>query len=172
MAYCPNCGSQVKDSHHYCGTCGKGLSESSKLEDESPLEVNRDGFLSRRSIKYVNELLNGERKLDYESVAFKQLSRDVNAGFADFARLSMVEDLNLLLLWMSGVNTESLTKSVEDMNTSQYQDRLGALGLIRTLRMYDDALQTEFEATFEDRLQDLIEFGNGEVSKDEIPEWL
>ncbi|WP_152423907.1 zinc-ribbon domain-containing protein [Natronobacterium lacisalsi] len=27
MPYCPNCGDQVKDIHHYCGSCGQALSD-------------------------------------------------------------------------------------------------------------------------------------------------
>jgi hypothetical protein len=61
-----------------------------------------------RSLSYVNDLLKGEQELDRNSVSYTQLSRDVSAAFADFARLAMVSDLDLLHLWASGSNTNAL----------------------------------------------------------------
>ncbi|WP_267643860.1 hypothetical protein [Haloarchaeobius amylolyticus] len=132
------------------------------------MAVDRDGFLSVRSLSYVNELLNGERELDRDSVSYTQLSREVSAAFADFARLAMVNDLDLLLLWAAGSNTGALSMSVDEMNSNQFRDWLAAIGLGRTLRMYDDALHTEFEDEFNDRLQKLIEFANEELDDEEI----
>jgi hypothetical protein len=134
------------------------------------MAVDRDGFLSLRSLSYVNELLNGERELDRDSVSYTQLSREVSAAFADFARLAMVNDLDLLLLWAAGSNTDALSMSVDNMNSNQLRDWLAAIGLGRTLRMYDDALHTEFEDEFNDRLQKLIEFANEELDDEEISE--
>ena len=170
MPYCPNCGSSVKAVHHYCGSCGQALSEIAESESDPPMAVDRDGFLSVRSLSYVNELLNGERELDRDSVSYTQLSREVSAAFADFARLAMVNDLDLLLLWAAGSNTDALSMSVDDMNSNQFRDWLAAIGLGRTLRMYDDALHTEFEDEFNDRLQKLIEFANEELDDEEISE--
>ena len=168
MPYCPNCGSRVKAVHHYCGSCGQALSEIAESESDPPMAVDRDGFLSLRSLSYVNELLNGERELDRDSVSYTQLSREVSAAFADFARLAMVHDLDLLLLWAAGSNTDALSMSVDNMNSNQLRDWLAAIGLGRTLRMYDDALHTEFEDEFNDRLQKLIEFANEELDDEEI----
>ncbi|AJF27849.1 hypothetical protein SG26_18925 (plasmid) [Haloarcula sp. CBA1115] len=134
------------------------------------MAVDRDGFLSLRSLSYVNELLNGERELDRDSVSYTQLSREVSAAFADFARLAMVNDLDLLQLWAAGSNTDALSISVEEMNSNQFRDWLAAIGLGRTLRMYDDSLHTEFEDEFNDRLQKLIEFANEELDDEEISE--
>ena len=170
MPYCPNCGSRVKAAHHYCGSCGQALSEIAESESDPPMAVDRDGFLSLRSLSYVNELLNGERELDRDSVSYTQLSREVSAAFADFARLAMVNDLDLLLLWAAGSNTDALSMSVDDMNSNQFRDWLAAIGLGRTLRMYDDALHTEFEDEFNDRLQKLIEFANEELDDEDISE--
>ena len=170
MLYCPNCGSRVKAVHHYCGSCGQALSEIAESESDPPMAVDRDGFLSVRSLSYVNELLNGERELDRDSVSYTQLSREVSAAFADFARLAMVNDLDLLLLWAAGSNTDALSMSVDEMNSNQFRDWLAAIGLGRTLRMYDDALHTEFEDQFNDRLQKLIEFANEELDDEEFSE--
>jgi hypothetical protein len=170
MPYCPNCGSRVKAVHHYCGSCGQALSEIAESESDPPMAVDRDGFLSVRSLSYVNELLNGEQELDRDSVSYTQLSREVSAAFADFARLAMVNDLDLLLLWAAGSNTNALSMSVDDMNSNQFRDWLAAIGLGRTLRMYDDALHTEFEDEFNDRLRKLIKFANEELDDEEISE--
>jgi hypothetical protein len=168
MSYCPNCGSQIKTVHHYCGSCGQVLSEIAESESDPPMAVDRDGFLSLRSLSYVNVLLGGEQELDRDSVSYTQLSQEVSAAFSDFARLAMVNDLDLLQLWATGSNTEALSKSVEDMNNNQFQEWLAAIGLGRTLRMYDDALHTEFEDEFDDRLQKLIEVANEELDDGEL----
>jgi hypothetical protein len=170
MPYCPNCGSQVKPVHHYCGSCGQALSEIAESESDPPMAVDRDGFLSLRSLSYVNELLGGEQELDRDSVSYTQLSREVSAAFSDFARLTMVNDLDLLQLWTTDSNTNALSKSVDDMNNNQFQEWLAAIGLGRTLRMYDDALHTEFEDEFDDRLQKLIEVANEELDDGELSE--
>ncbi len=170
MPYCPNCGSLVKAVHHYCGSCGQALSEIAESESDPPMAVNRDGFLSLRSLSYVNELLGGEQELDRDSVPYTQLSREVSAALADFARLAMVNDLDLLQLWAAGSNTDALSKPVDDMDNNQFKEWLAAIGLGRTLRMYDDALHTEFEDEFNDRLQKLIEFANEELDEEDISE--
>ena len=82
----------------------------------------------------------------------------------------MVNDLDLLQLWATGSNTDALSKSVDDMNNNQFHEWLAAIGLGRTLRMYDDALYTEFEDEFNDRLQKLIEFAKEELDDEEIRE--
>lgn len=170
MPYCPNCGSRVKAVHHYCGSCGQALSDIAESETDPPMAMDREGFLSMRSLSYVNELLEGERGFDHDSVSYTQLSRDVSAAFADFARLAMVNDLDLLHLWAAGSNTNALSMSVDEMNSNQFRDWLAAIGLGRTLRMYDDALHTEFEDQFNDRLQKLIEFANEELDDEEFSE--
>ena len=170
MPYCPNCGDRVKSIHHYCGSCGQALSEIAESESDPPMAMDRDGFLSLRSLTYVNELLGEERELDRDSVSYTQLSREVSAAFADFARLAMVKDLDLLHLWAAGSNKDALSMSVDEMNSNQFRDWLAAIGLGRTLRMYDDALHTEFEDEFNDRLQKLMEFAKEELDDEEIPE--
>ena len=163
MPYCPNCGGRIKEVHHYCGSCGQALSEVAESETDPPMAVSRDGFLSLRSLSYINGLLSGERELDRDSVSYTQLSREVNATLADFARLAMVEELDLLQLWAAGSSTEALSTPVEDMNSNQVRDWLAAIGLGRTLRMYDESLHTEFEDEFNERLQKLVEIAREEL---------
>ncbi|GAA0728746.1 hypothetical protein GCM10009060_28300 [Halorubrum trapanicum] len=163
MPYCPNCGDQVKDIHHYCGSCGQALSDIAESENELPMAVDREGFLSLRSLSYVNDLLNGEQELDRDSVSYTQLSREVSAAFADFARLAMVKELDLLRLWEAGSSSAALDMPVADMNSNQFRDWLAAIGLSRTLRMYDESLHTEFEDDFNERLQKLLEIAGEEL---------
>ena len=132
------------------------------------MAVDRDGFLSLRSLSYVNELLKGEQELDCDSVSYTQLSQEVSAAFADFARLAVVEDLDLLLLWAAGSNTDALNKSIDDLNNDQFQEWLAAMGLGRVLRMYDDALHTEFKDKFDNRMHKLIEVANEEVDDERV----
>jgi len=80
MPYCSNCGNSVGETHHYCSSCGNALSKTASSEDDPPMVVNRDGFLSPRSLSYVSALLSGEQTIDRESVSHKQLQRDVNAA--------------------------------------------------------------------------------------------
>ncbi|WP_241434427.1 LITAF-like zinc ribbon domain-containing protein [Natronorubrum tibetense] len=163
MPYCTNCGGQVKDIHHYCGACGQTLSDIAESETDPPMAVDREGFLSLRSLSYVNNLLNGEQDLDRDSVSYTQLSREVSAAFADFARLAMIKDLDLLQLWAAGSSSEGLNTPVEDMSSNQFRDWLAAIGLSRTLRMYDESLHTGFEDDFNERLQKLLEIAGEEL---------
>jgi len=167
MPYCPNCGDRVKEIHHYCGSCGQALSKTAESEKDPPMAVDREGFLSLRSLSYVNNLLNGEEELDRDSVSYTQLSREVSAAFADFARLAMVKELDLLQLWAAGSSSAALDMPVEDMNSNQFRDWLAAIGLSRTLRMYDESLHTEFEDDFNERLQKLLEIAEEELESEE-----
>lgn len=134
------------------------------------MAVDRDGFLSLRSLSYVNELLSGEQELDRDSVSYTQLSQEVSAALADFARLAMVNDLDLLQLWAAGSNTDTLSRSIDDLNNDQFNQWLAAIGLGGTLQVYDDALHTEFEDEFNDRLQKLIEVANEKLDDRDLPE--
>ncbi|WP_408960733.1 hypothetical protein [Natrinema sp. 74] len=131
------------------------------------MTVDREGFLSLRSLSYVNNLLNGEEELVRDSVSYTQLSREVSAAFADFARLAMVKELDLLQLWAAGSSSSALDTPVEDMNSNQFRDWLAAIGLSRTLRMYDESLHTEFEDDFNERLQKLLEIAEEELESEE-----
>lgn len=114
-------------------------------------------------LSYVNNLLNGEQELDRDSVSYTQLSREVSAAFADLARLAMVKELDLVQLWAAGSSSTALDTPVEDMSSNQFRDWLAAIGLSRTLRMYDESLHTEFEDDFNERLQKLLEIAGEEL---------
>lgn len=165
MPYCPNCGGLVQDEHHYCGSCGQALSKIAESENDPPMAVDREGFLSIRSLSYINDLLTGEQGLDRDSVSYSQLSQEVSSAFADFTRLAMVKELDLLQLWATGSSSAALDTPVEKMNNSQFQERLAAIGLSRTLQLYDESLHTEFENELNERLQTLLEVAEDELDK-------
>jgi len=75
----------------------------------------------------------------------------------------MVKELDLLQLWAAGSSSATLDMPVEDMNSNQFRDWLAAIGLSRTLRMYDESLHTEFEDEFNERLQKLLEIAGDEI---------
>ncbi|WP_211194996.1 hypothetical protein [Halorhabdus amylolytica] len=56
------------------------------------------------------------------------------------------------------------------MSNDQFQDWLAMIGLGRTLQLYDDALATDFEDEFNDRLQKLNEFANEELADEDTTE--
>ncbi|USZ70085.1 hypothetical protein NGM10_17300 (plasmid) [Halorussus salilacus] len=91
----------------------------------------------------------------------------MSAAFADFARLAIVKELDLLQLWAAGSSSAALDTPVEDMNSNQFRDWLAAIGLSRTLRMYDESLHTEFEDDFNERLQKLLEIAEEELESEE-----
>ncbi|WP_240756952.1 hypothetical protein [Natronorubrum bangense] len=49
------------------------------------------------------------------------------------------------------------------MSSNQFRDWLAAIGLSRTLRMYDESLHTGFEDDFNERLQKLLEIAGEEL---------
>jgi hypothetical protein len=91
-------------------------------------------------------------------------------AIAGFARLAMVEVFDLLFIWAAESNKDAVGRSDDSMNSNQFRNWLAAIGLGRTLRMYDDALHTEFEDEFNNRLQKLIEFATEELDDEESPE--
>jgi hypothetical protein len=131
------------------------------------MAVDREGFLSLRSLSYVNSLLNGEQEGDRNSVSYTQISREVSAAFADFAGVAMLKKLDLLQLWSAGFSSAALDTPVEDMNSNQFRDWLAVIGPSRTLRMYDESLHTEFEADFNERLQKVLEIAEEELDSEE-----
>lgn len=162
MPYCPNCGTNVQAEHHYCGQCGYPLAEQANDDSDglppSGTAASRQGFLSGRSIQYLNAVSTGDQSLDPDTVGYANLSRDIAPGLADFATVSTVEDLNLLsLLLTHSSETNVFQTDFDQLNGSQRQERLMWLGFVRLPAMYDRILGTEWSAEFSDSLSDLIE---------------
>jgi len=161
MPYCPNCGDQVKQEHHYCGQCGYPLAEVGDETDQIPpsgTATSRQGFLSGRSIQYLTDVLNGEQELDSESVGYSNLSRDVGAGLADFAKIALVADINLLALVLDNSSDSNvLGEDIQQLNRQQMRERMMWMGLLRVPRLYDRAFGTDWDEEFSNRLEELSE---------------
>lgn len=162
MPYCPNCGNQVKETHFYCGQCGYSLTEEVNNDsDQTPAAgsaANRHGFLSGRSIQYLSDVINSEQDLDPDKVGYSNLARDVGAGLADFAHVSAVDDINLLLLVHDhSSNTGVLGRDPEHLNESQRQEWMMWMGLMKLPKLYDQSFGTEWSEDLSKRLSELIE---------------
>lgn len=127
-----------------------------------------DGCLSPRSRTYVTELQTGERVLDRYSTSYRQLADEVSGAFADFTRLSMVTDIDLLLLWVAGINVDVFDQSIADMNTPELRDGMAAFGLSRTLGLYDDAFGTSFEDELSTRLSAMADFVDEAMDREDV----
>jgi len=163
MSYCPNCGQQVKEEHYYCGQCGYTLAEIGDETDQIPptgLATSRQGFLSGRSREYLTDILNEERELDSETVAYSNLSSDVGAGLADFATVALVKEINLLALVLDNTSdSDVLSKDVQKLNLSEMEERMMWMGLLLMPRLYDDSFGTEWVKEFSEDLKELFEKG-------------
>lgn len=161
MPYCPNCGDQVKEEHHYCGQCGYPLAEVDDVTDQIPpsgTAAGQQGFLSGRSLQYLTDVLNGDQELNSETVGYSNLSRDVGAGLADFSKVASVTDINLLALVLdNSSNADILSKDVKELNRWQVQERMMWMGLLQVPKLYDRAFGTEWDAEFSERLEKLSE---------------
>jgi hypothetical protein len=161
MPYCPNCGDVVKEEHHYCGQCGYPLAEVDDDADEIPpagTAATRQGFLSGRSLQYLVDVRNEEQVLDSETVGYSNLSRDVGAGLADFAKVALVSDVNLLALVLyNSSDADVLGEDVNQLNRWQAQERMMWMGLLQVPKLYDRAFGTEWDKEFSERLEELSE---------------
>jgi len=159
MLYCPNCGGQVKEEHHYCGQCGYPLADVDDEADGMPptgTAASRQGFLSGRSLQYLADVRNGEQELDSETVGYSNLSRDVGAGLADFAKVALVADVNLLALVLDNNSDAAvLGEDVDQLNRWQAHERMMWMGLLRVPKLYDRAFGTEWDSEFSERLKEL-----------------
>lgn len=67
----------VKDTYRYCGQCGQPL-EDDIVDDHDGVPPSsrppaRPGFLSNRSIEYMNQLHKGEKEWDPELSGYAHL---------------------------------------------------------------------------------------------------
>lgn len=162
MPYCPNCGQAVKDTYRYCGQCGQPLED--EIDDgndgipPSGRPPDRPGFLSDRSIEYINQLHNGEKEWDPELSGYAHLKRDVGGAFADLNLLTTVDELNILLLVadFSG-DDDIINKDWEQLNTYQIRRRSAWFGLFNTPKLYDDAFDMEWRDELTTQLTDVVE---------------
>lgn len=161
MPYCPNCGGQIKAEHYYYGQCGYPLAEVEDEADQIPpsgTAASHQGFLSGRSMEYLTDVLNGEQELDPETVGYSNLSRDVGAGLADFAKVALLKDINLLALVLdNSSDADVLSEDVEQLNRWQVQERMMWMGLLRVPKLYDRSFGTEWDEESSERMEELSE---------------
>ncbi|WP_128081388.1 zinc ribbon domain-containing protein [Haloferax sp. ATB1] len=159
MPRCPNCGNRVKEEHSYCGQCGYPLAAVDDDADKIPpagTAASRQGFLSGRSLQYLVDVRNGEQVLDPETVGYSNLSRDVGAGLADFAKVALISDVNLLALVLdNSSDADVLSEDVDQLNRWQAQERMMWMGLLQVPKLYDRAFGTEWDDEFSERLEEL-----------------
>ena len=161
MPYCPNCGEEVGETHRYCTSCGQPVADELTEDDDitpSGMATGREGFLSGRSLEYLGELMDGEVELDRESVQYRHLARDVGNELADFLQLSVVNDLNLLVLVLTSVrDQEVLTKEPDSLNRQQWRQRAAFEGFFKVPEIYDGSLGTEWKDELGDKIAELAE---------------
>lgn len=157
MPYCTYCGSRTEATHRYCSSCGSELSETETGENKVHAAIDRDGFLSDQTVSYIAGIVEGGREIDQNSPSHKQLQSEIRDALADFALLTKADDLRLVRLWMSAIDTTSLEIYKGDMDENQRQDILAAQGIRAILRFYDESMGTEFCAEYDDRISSLSE---------------
>lgn len=162
MPFCPNCGTEVKAEYFYCGSCGYPLTDEVDDDTErippSGTAASQQGFLSGRSRQYLNAVAAGDQELDPDTAGYANLSRDIGAALADFARVATVNDLNLFKIVLDRMSgSDVLEKDVETLNRWQVEERLMWFGIWRLPRLYDTSFGTEMEAALADRLTTILE---------------
>jgi len=163
MPYCPNCGGEVSEEHHYCGKCGYPLADAVDDTDDdrippSGTAAGQSGFLSGRSSQYLTTVARGEADLDSEAIGYSNVSRDVGAALADFAAVTAVEDLDLLSLMIGNTSEASvLGKPTEQLGRGEVRERLMWVGLLRVPELYDRSFGTEWADELTEKLDALSE---------------
>lgn len=169
MPYCPNCGDAVKDTYRYCGQCGQPLEDDIEHDNDgmppSGRPPDRPGFLSDRSIEYINQLHKGEKEWDSELSGYAHLQRDVGGAFADLNLLTTVDELNVLLLVADFTGDDDvLEKGWDQLNTYQRRQRSAWHGVFNAPQLYDDALGMEWKDELMDRVTEFVDAVNAESS--------
>lgn len=101
MPYCTNCGNEVEKTHYYCGQCGDSLADETDREGVAPRSTaQRTGFLSGRTIEYLNDAL--EEGIDKNRPGHTHIKRDIAAALVDFGMVGTIEDPNLLEVLATG----------------------------------------------------------------------
>ncbi|MFB6200627.1 MAG: zinc ribbon domain-containing protein [Halorhabdus sp.] len=85
MVECPYCGATTEDAARFCDRCGERLVGD---EDE------REGFLRRQSIQYLQGVRHGARPLDPASAYHEGLAADVSAAVEDVSYLASIDSLD------------------------------------------------------------------------------
>lgn len=132
MRECPYCGADVEGEARFCDRCGERLG----VEDE-----DREGFLRRTSVQYLQGVRHGARPLDPDSAYHEGLCADLGAAVADWSYLAAIETLDLATLL--GVEDDDLAGLDRDRSPdgdlSETDRRV--LGLAVLVGLLDDAYE-------------------------------
>ncbi|QGN06129.1 zinc ribbon domain-containing protein [Halorhabdus sp. CBA1104] len=86
MRECPYCGADAEAGARYCDRCGERL----VFEGD-----DRDGFLGRTSVQYLQGVRHGARPLDPSTGYHENLRAELTAAIEDFSHLASVGELQL-----------------------------------------------------------------------------
>lgn len=156
MPYCTNCENEVGKTHYYCGQCGDPLTEETDRDGVAPgSTAQRTGFLSGRTIEYLNDVL--EEGIDEDHPGHTHLERDIAAALVDFGMVGAIDELNLLEVLASGSQDDFLDDT---------ESELMYLGFLRLVRLYDQSIGTDWEDELSDRLTTAVEKAKEELDED------
>lgn len=109
-------------------------------------------------MQFINEVTEGKREPDEGEPGYSIFCQDVAAGFADFARVAIVDEIHLLLLLHEGTRHRRVhSKNPDELSLDEYRDRLAWDGLFRIPTLYDRSFGTEWEDELWDRLIEVME---------------
>lgn len=152
MPYCTACGEEVKETHYYCGQCGESLTDRAENNNGPPPMRMNSGFLSGRSLEYVNTAY--AEGIDENHPGYARLEQDIVSGIIDFSIVGALDGVNIL----------TAVFSQYDNIRDEKRQKLLLLGLWRLPRLFDQSIGTDWEEEFNTIFNDLIEEVNKEIS--------
>ena len=157
MPYCTSCGNETEEDHRYCGSCGESLKNDNPPTQPPPTDP-WDGFLTVRSIKYIEEIYKGENELNTEDSGYYHLSQDVAAALAELGMVAKLDGVNLLeMMWERSSGSEIMRDDTDDLTDQETYERLMWLGFFRIPELYDNTIGTDWGDQLDEKLQSIIE---------------
>ncbi|WP_136687333.1 zinc ribbon domain-containing protein [Halorhabdus amylolytica] len=132
MIECPYCGADSDEAARFCDRCGERLSDEAE---------QREGFLRRSSVQYLQGVRHGARPLDPSSAYHEGLCADLAGAVADLSYLAEVETLALSDL--IDVDDEDLGALDRDLSpdTDLPETDRRALGLVVLVGLLEDSFE-------------------------------
>ena len=93
MPYCTYCGETVKETHYYCGQCGESLTDQAESNNGPPPIRTPSGFLSWRSIEYINTAYS--EGVDEDHLGYARLEQELVSGIIDLSIVGALDDVNI-----------------------------------------------------------------------------
>lgn len=157
MPYCTGCGNETKEEHQYCGSCGEPLQEDNSPSQPLPDDA-WDGFLTVRSIEYMDESFNNGKALSTEDSGYQHLSQDVAVALAELGLVAKLDGVNLLrMMWERSSGSEIMREDTDSLTDQETYERLMWLGFFRIPELYDNTVGTDWGDQLVERLQSVFE---------------